>query len=83
MKQNLATPSEPQAERHAGGINCPTCRMFVPVSISRLLYDKEITCPHCGLTISIGKQQSAKTSDARRKVEEAAREAKEKESFKR
>lgn len=55
MKQNLATPSEPQAERHAGGINCPTCRMFVPVSISRLLYDKEITCPHCGLTISIGK----------------------------
>lgn len=83
MKQNLATPSEPQAERHAGGINCPTCRMFIPVSISRLLYDKEITCPHCGLTMTIEKSQSAKALDAQKRIEEAVREAKEKESFKR
>lgn len=83
MKQNPATPSGPQAERHAGGINCPTCRMFIPVSISRLLYDKEITCPHCGLTINIGKQLPGKDLDAQKRIEEAVREAKEKESFKR
>lgn len=84
MESSTTTvPPERPAGQRVSGMNCPACRMFIPISASQLLYDGGITCPHCGLTMTVDKSQSRQALDALKKVEEAARKVRETESFKR
>lgn len=82
MMQKAITTTGLQTEQRAGGMDCPVCRMFIPVSVSMLLHDGGIMCPHCGLMMTIDKSQSGKALDALRKVEDATRKVREAESFK-
>lgn len=86
MIQN-STPSPASPGQAAGqrvsGMDCPACRMFIPISISQLLYDGGIMCPHCGLMMTINKSQSRQALEALKKVEDAAKRVRETESFRR
>lgn len=75
-------PGQP-AGQHVNGMNCPVCQMFIPISVSQLLYDGEIMCPYCGLTMTINKSQSNQALDALKKLEDATTKLRETESFKR
>lgn len=83
IQKSTTTPSGQQAAQRISGMNCPVCRMFVPISISQLLYDGGIMCPHCGLMMTINKSQSKQALDALKKVEGATKKVRETESFKR
>ena len=50
---NLTGP-EP---KHDCGIQCPRCGGFIPVSISRLITVRYLTCPACALRLEIEKTQ--------------------------
>lgn len=71
------------AVQRVNGMNCPACQMFIPVSVSQLLYDGGIMCPCCGLTMTINKSQSNQALDALKKLEDATKKLRETESFKR
>lgn len=73
----------PQPPQQVSGMNCPSCRGFIPVSVHQLLYEGGIVCPHCGLSMTIDKAQSKKALDALAKVEAATRRVRETETFKR
>lgn len=83
MQRSTAAPSVQPTGQRANGMNCPVCRMFIPISISHLLYDGGITCPHCGLMMTVNRSQSKQALDALKKVEDATRKVRETESFKR
>lgn len=90
MKENSTpTPSpspkhpEQTANQHADGVNCPVCQMFIPVSISQLLNDGGVVCPHCGQTMTIDKFQSRQALEALKKLEGATKKLRDSESFKR
>lgn len=83
MQKPTTVPSGQQAGQRVSGMNCPVCQMFVPISISQLLYDGGIMCPHCGLMMTINKSQSRRALDALKKVEDATKKVRETESFKR
>lgn len=52
-------------------IQCPVCKTSIPASISELLIAGGLTCPSCGLQLSMDRNQSQKALDALKKVEEA------------
>jgi len=83
MRKPILTLPEQTAGQRVSGMNCPVCRMFIPISIPQLLYDGGILCPHCGLMMTINKLQSRQALDALRRVDEATKKVKETESFKR
>lgn len=66
-----------------GGMKCPGCEGFIPVSISQLLSDGGILCPHCRLSLTINRMQSRQALDALRKLEEATSNLRKAEHFKR
>ncbi len=76
-----APPEQPEGSR-VGGMNCPICRKFIPISIPQLLYDGGIMCPNCGLMMTINQSLSKQALDALKKVEDATRKVRETESFK-
>lgn len=83
MQKPTLAPSTQPVRQQASGMKCPVCEMFIPISIPQLLCDGEIMCPHCGLTMTINKQQSRQALEALRKVDDATRKVRETESFKR
>lgn len=83
IQKSTLTPSEQPAGQQISGMKCPVCEMFIPVSISQLLYDGGIMCPYCGLMMTINKPQSKRALEALRKVEDATKKVKETEIFKR
>lgn len=86
MTQNSTpTPSQPEqtAGQRGSGMNCPKCMKFIPLSIFQLLYEGGVTCPHCGLTMTIDKLQSSPALEAFKKLEEATKKLRETKSFKR
>lgn len=58
-------------EQRVGGMPCPVCLKFVPVSMRQLIHDVEVVCPHCGLRMSIDRPRSMQAIKALQKVEEA------------
>ncbi len=40
------------------GYDCPVCHNFIPVSVIQLLQGEAITCPSCGLNLTINYNQS-------------------------
>ncbi len=83
MRKSTLTLPERTPGQRVSGMDCPVCRMFIPISIPQLLYDGGILCPHCGLMMTINKLQSRQALDALRKVDEATRKVKETELFRR
>lgn len=85
IQNSKPSPTHPEqtAGQRVSGLNCPDCMMFMPVSISQLLYDGGVTCPHCGLTMTINKSQSRQALDALKKVEDATKRVRDTESFRR
>lgn len=65
------------------GMKCPVCKGFIPISVHQLLFDGGISCPHCGLSLTINRMQSKQALDALRKLEEATSNLRKAEHFKR
>lgn len=65
------------------GMKCPICEGFIPIGVHQLLFDGDISCPHCGLSLTINRMQSKQALDALRKVEEAVGNLRKTENFKR
>ena len=53
------------------GMNCPKCGKFIPTNISELIQAQRISCPHCGLTITIERGKSTKATEVLKKAKEA------------
>ena len=85
MKPTVSQPvvSQPSAAPQPHGMSCPICQGFIPIDISQLLHEGAITCPHCGLSLTINRSNSQSTMDALKKVEDATSKVKETEKFKR
>ncbi len=65
--------------QHVTEMKCPECDGFISVSVQQLLVDSGITCPHCGLFMSISRPQSKTKTDALEKVRVAMEKLKERE----
>lgn len=87
MQEKLHSKSEndayPSTNQHVNGLECPVCKAFIPVSVSRLLQESCVVCPACGLRLTINKSQSRKAMEALEKIDAAVRNLRDKESFKR
>lgn len=87
MQEKLHSKSEngahPSAGQRVNGLDCPVCKAFIPVSVSRLLRESCVVCPACGLRLTINKAQSRKAMEALEKIDAAVRNLREKEIFKR
>lgn len=82
MQHNSIAPAPPRMPgRQVHGMDCPVCRNFIPISIRQLLYESGISCPHCGLVLTINKMQSRQALEALGRVEQACRKVKETETF--
>lgn len=75
--------SQPTATQQPSGMSCPICKCFIPISIYQLLHDGAITCPHCGLSLTINRSVSQSAMNALKKVENAVSRVRETEKFKR
>ena len=53
------------------GMPCPQCNGFIPVSMQQIITDSAIICPHCGLRLTINRQQSSTAIEALKKVQQA------------
>lgn len=86
MKGNTAIrPTTPIQSGHQrmSGMKCPVCDGFIPISIQQLLFDGGISCPHCGLLMTINRHQSRAAMEALAKVNAAMRKVRETEKFRR
>lgn len=87
MQEKLHSNSENDAHLSAGqrvnGLNCPSCGTFIPVSIRQLIYESCVVCPACELRLTINRSQSRKAMEALKKIDDAVRNLREKETFKR
>jgi transcription elongation factor Elf1 len=41
-----------------GGIPCPECQSFIPMSLEKVLGQRQFSCPSCGLQLTIDLNQS-------------------------
>lgn len=84
MQPILSQPAKSQtaATQQPGGMPCPVCQGFIPISIYQLLHDGAVICPHCGLPLTVNRSQSQPAMDALKKVEGAIDRVRETEKFK-
>lgn len=75
--------SQPMPGMRVSGMDCPVCKQFIPVSIQQLLFEGSISCPHCGLSLTINRTQSKQALDALQKVQDAVCHLRETEKFRR
>lgn len=80
-------PGQPQVDitRHQmrlSGMPCPQCNGFIPVSMQQIITDSAIICPHCGLRLTINRQQSSTAIEALKKVQQAQNDFDRKNKFK-
>ena len=54
---NLTGLSDKAQPKRECGILCPRCGGFIPVSISRLITVRYLTCPACALRLEIERTQ--------------------------
>ena len=43
-----------------GGFECPVCKGFIPVRIEELVVSLQVSCPSCGLLLTLDKNNSGK-----------------------
>lgn len=84
MQPVLSQPAKSQtaATQQPSGMPCPVCQGFIPISIYQLLHDGAVTCPHCGLSLTVNRSHSQPAMDALKKVEGAISRVREAEKFK-
>ncbi len=63
QQPNNSNPGAPhvgitQQAQRPSGITCPICGGFIPFSMQQLASDPAILCPHCGLRLTINKEES-------------------------
>jgi len=58
------------------------CGGFIPVSMQQIITDSAIICPHCGLRLTINRQQSSTAIEALKKVQQAQNDFDRKNKFK-
>ena len=68
---NRHNSSDSMPGMRVSGMKCPICEGFIPIGVNQLLFDGGISCPHCGLSLTINRMQSKQALEALRKVEEA------------
>ena len=74
----IETRSKIKRDQHrTPGIQCPSCRQFIPISIEQILYNKSLRCPVCGLILNIDKNKSDKALKILSKVDEAQKKSEE------
>lgn len=56
-----------------GGMPCPACGYFIPITMYQIMELGSIYCPCCGLRLDINKQASAKAIEALKTLGEAQR----------
>lgn len=69
-------PGQPQVDitrqqMRPSGMPCTQCNGFIPVSMQQIITDSAIICPHCGLRLTINRQQSSTAIEALKKVQQA------------
>ena len=69
--QDAASGQEPPITSQVPGMPCPVCKGFIPTTIQYIISHDSLSCPHCGLVITIDKTKSHKAIEAFRKVQEA------------
>lgn len=57
--------------QRASGFECPSCKGFIPVSMTDLIQGHHISCPLCSLQLSINQQASQCAINALEKVQKA------------
>lgn len=65
------------------GMKCPVCEQFIPISAVEIMAAMAIMCPHCGLRLSINRQESSRAIEALKKVDAAQRRVDESSKFSR
>lgn len=53
------------------GMPCPECKTFIPMPIAVLLAGSGVTCPGCGLVLTLNAEQSGEALDVLKKVQDA------------
>lgn len=43
-----------------GGFECPVCKGFISVKIEELMANMQVSCPSCGLLLTLDKNNSGK-----------------------
>lgn len=70
-------------QQKAPGLNCPQCGAFIPTSIPELLYSSELHCMHCGLTLTINRNESKRAMEILKNVNDAQQNLNKASSFQR
>lgn len=65
------------------GLNCPQCGAFIPTSIPELLYSRGLHCMHCGLTLTINRNESKRAMEILKNVNDAQQNLNKASSFQR
>ncbi len=53
------------------GMKCPQCEQFIPTTIQELLTSEGLTCPYCGLHLTINRAESKRAMDILQDVQNA------------
>ena len=54
----------------ANGFGCPVCHKFIPTSVVELVTSPAVTCPSCGLKLTIDRNESRRAMEILEKVME-------------
>jgi DNA-directed RNA polymerase subunit RPC12/RpoP len=60
-------------QQQTPGLKCPQCGQFIPTTISELLNASALVCPHCGLKLSINREESKQAMDILKEVDSASK----------
>lgn len=65
------------------GLNCPKCGAFIPTTIGELLSATGLRCTHCGLVLTINRNESKRAMEILKNVDAAQQNLKKASSFQR
>ena len=85
MKEEMQSSHGMQTSsaQRQSGMSCPVCNGFIPISIFQLLHDEAVTCPHCGLSLTVNRSQSQQAMDALKRLDKAMSKVRDEENLKR
>ena len=63
-----------QQQNASGGMPCPACNGFIPISMYQILTSPSVFCPICGLRLDINKPASSKAINALKNIAVAQKE---------
>jgi DNA-directed RNA polymerase subunit RPC12/RpoP len=78
FKTQPSTPAMEQAAvQKPPGLDCPRCTFRIMISVPMLLSGEPVTCPSCGLRLTVDRQQSQACLDELKKVYDAVQKVEE------